>query len=38
MTIRRAESSPENGESPLYYISFERLDELHRSAVAVLAA
>jgi hypothetical protein len=38
MTIRRPESSPENGDSPLYYISFERLDELHRSAVAVLAA
>ncbi|HZA21316.1 MAG TPA: hypothetical protein VFA32_01705, partial [Dehalococcoidia bacterium] len=38
MTTRAAESSPENGESPLYYISFERLDELHRSAVAVLAA
>lgn len=28
----------ENSDSPVYYISFERLAELHRSAVAVLAA
>jgi hypothetical protein len=37
MTIRAPEPSPESGDSPLYYISFERLAELHRSAVAVLA-
>jgi hypothetical protein len=38
MTIAATDPTQEDGESPAYYISFERLAELHRSPVAVLAA
>ena len=38
MTIPDAEVSPEERNSPLYYVSFERIKELSRSAVGVLAA
>ena len=38
MTTPETKLSPESSESPLYYISFERLAELNRSAIAMLAA
>ena len=38
MTIPSNEPPQENGDSPLYYISFERLDELRRSAIVLLAS
>ena len=38
MTIPRQESPQESGDSPLYYISFERLVQLNRSAVAILSS
>jgi hypothetical protein len=38
MTIPRPESPQESGDSPLYHISFERLVQLNRSAVAILSA
>lgn len=38
MTTPEADLSPDRTESPLYYISFERLAELNRSAIAILAA
>jgi hypothetical protein len=38
MTISEPELYPESSDSPRYYIDFQRLTELHRSAVAVLAA
>jgi hypothetical protein len=38
MTMPATDRTSENSDSPVYYISFERLAELHRSAVAVLAA
>lgn len=36
--MSEAGQSPDSGESPRYFISFERLGELNRSAVAILAA
>ena len=38
MTISNPEASQQEGETPLYYISFSRLDELNRSAITLLAA
>ena len=38
MTIPNASTSAQGGESTLYNISFQRLSELNRSAVAILAA
>jgi hypothetical protein len=38
MTIPRQESPQERGDSPLYYISFERLVQLNRSPVAILTS
>lgn len=38
MTMSEAERSPDSGESTLYFISFERLAELNRSPIAILAA
>lgn len=38
MTIPRQEFPQENGDSLLYYISFERLGQLSRSAVAILSS
>ena len=38
MTIPNASISAQGGESTLYNISFQRLSELNRSAVAILAA
>jgi hypothetical protein len=38
MTIPRPESPQDDGDSILYYISFERLAQLSRSAVAILSA
>ena len=37
MTMPESEISPENGRSPLYHISFERISALGRSPVYVLA-
>ena len=37
MTIPETDTSPENGKSPLYYISLDRLAQLGRSPVYVLA-
>ena len=38
MTLPNPEATEEVEESPQYYISFERLAQLNRSAVAILAA
>jgi hypothetical protein len=38
MTIPRQESPQESGDFLLYYISFERLNQLSRSAVAILSS
>jgi hypothetical protein len=38
MTVSDPEQSPESSESPMYYIDFQRLAQLNRSAVAILAA
>jgi hypothetical protein len=38
MTLPKQESPQESGDSPLYYISFERLAQLNRSTVAILSA
>lgn len=38
MTISNPEASQQEGETPLYYVSFSRLDELNRSAITLLAA
>ncbi len=38
MTLPNAEQVEEAKESPQYYISFERIAQLNRSAVAILAA
>ena len=38
MTTPNPDAPPQAEETPLYYISFERLDELNRSAVTLLAA
>ncbi len=37
MTSHETDTSPENGKSPLYYISLDRIAELGRSPVYVLA-
>ena len=37
MTIPETDTSPENGKSPLYYISLDRITQLGRSPVFVLA-
>ena len=38
MTIPNPEAPQQEGETPLYSISFDRLDELNRSAITLLAA
>ena len=38
MTIPNPEAPQQEEETPLYYISFDRLDELNRSAITLLAA
>lgn len=38
MTIPNPEAPQQEEETPLYCISFDRLDELNRSAIALLAA
>ena len=37
-TARRAEKTPQAEESPMYHVSFERLAQLKRSAVQLIAA
>lgn len=38
MTVPNSDLSPQNGHSPQYFISFERLSQLGRSPVHVLAS
>ena len=38
MTVPNPETPQQEEETPLYYISFDRLDHLNRSAITLLAA